>query len=171
MLVEGGLMAVEIVDVHLVDPRPLFEAAKLREASNCIDPLMLNYSSFLDHVAQSVFRVAMADGVMVGHASLTNLDLLNRKAEFGLMLHSDDLEGRGIGKALHDATLAIAFQRLGLNRVYGRIARFRARAIRLYEKAGWTEEGVDRQAFHFQGEFYDEVRVGMLREEWQRTRG
>ncbi len=48
---------------------------------------------------------------------------------------------------------------------------FAVRAIRSYEKAGFVLEGRVRSLAYFDGQRYDEVFMGILREEWEARTG
>jgi hypothetical protein len=48
---------------------------------------------------------------------------------------------------------------------------FNTRAIRTYERLGFTHEGRARQALHWEGERHDALRMSLLRPEWDAARG
>jgi RimJ/RimL family protein N-acetyltransferase len=59
-----------------------------------------------------------------------------------------------------------AFERLGLHRVGLAVFSYNTRAIRAYEKAGFRVEGRLREAIQRQGDYFDEVQMGILAGEW-----
>ena len=62
--------------------------------------------------------------------------------------------------------LAHAFERIGLHRVGLSVFAFNERAIHAYEKAGFRVEGRLRDAIMRDGRFWDEIQMGVLRDEW-----
>jgi RimJ/RimL family protein N-acetyltransferase len=65
--------------------------------------------------------------------------------------------------------LAYAFKELALHRVSARVLADNARAIRCYEKCGFTIEGRERQAALVAGEWHDDLIMGILEPDWRRT--
>ena len=68
--------------------------------------------------------------------------------------------------------LRYAFDELNLKRVTLNVFDYNPRAIRSYEKAGFKLEGRQREALHKDGQRYDILYMGILRDEWdagQRT--
>ena len=63
--------------------------------------------------------------------------------------------------------LRFAFDELGGHKVELRVWAFNDRAIRAYEKAGFVREGVRRAVAFHGGQFYDEVLMGVLAEEFR----
>ena len=63
--------------------------------------------------------------------------------------------------------LAHAFSRLSLHRVALTVFEFNARAIRSYEKCGFTVEGRARDAILRDGRFWDEIHMSILASEWE----
>src|SRR5260370_40938601 len=77
---------------------------------------------------------AYADGELVGYIDL-NRD--GDGVEIGLGLRPD-MTGRGHGLAFVEAILDFARERFALQRFRLKVARFNERAIRVYERAGFT---------------------------------
>jgi RimJ/RimL family protein N-acetyltransferase len=62
--------------------------------------------------------------------------------------------------------LRYAFMEVNLRRVTLTVFEYNPRAIRSYEKAGFRHEGRLRKLLHRDGNRYDELFMGVLREEW-----
>lgn len=67
--------------------------------------------------------------------------------------------------------LRFAFMELNLHRVTLDVFEYNPRAIRSYEKAGFREEGRRRQLLLRNGRRWDEIEMGILREEWLKLNG
>jgi RimJ/RimL family protein N-acetyltransferase len=85
---------------------------------------------------------------------------------FHITIGERDAWGRGLGTEATQLMLQHAFERLGLHRVGLAVFSYNTRAIRAYEKAGFRVEGRLREAIQRQGEFFDEVQMGILAGEW-----
>lgn len=71
-----------------------------------------------------------------GTISLKNIDLERKEAEYAIVLHPEAM-GTGAAKYASKEILRIAFEQLGLTRVYLNVIERNVRAIRLYEKLGF----------------------------------
>jgi RimJ/RimL family protein N-acetyltransferase len=63
--------------------------------------------------------------------------------------------------------VGFAFRELNLRRVTLVVFDYNPRAIRSYEKSGFKVEGRLREAMNRDGQRYDMVYMGILKEEWQ----
>jgi RimJ/RimL family protein N-acetyltransferase len=102
----------------------------------------------------------------LGTISLKEIDLVNRKAEYAIVLRR-----RVIGTHIAlDATkqiLHIAFTELNLNKVYLNVLSNNTRANRFYLKFGFEFEGTFRQDIKIENEFYDLNWYSILKESYE----
>jgi len=84
----------------------------------------------------------------------------------GLGIGERDFWGRGYGTDVMKLILRYAFMEINLRRVTLTVFEYNPRAIRSYEKAGFRHEGRLRKLLHRDGRRYDELFMGILREEW-----
>ena len=70
--------------------------------------------------------------------------------------------GRGLGLRLLDATLEAAFD-ASFVRVESDVHADNARAIALYERAGFVREGVTRDAVFVDGDYRDAIAMALIR--------
>lgn len=77
---------------------------------------------------------------------------------------------RGTGTKMEFLALDYVFKELGLHKLYCEVLAYNAAVIRLHGKFGFTQEGIFRQQFKREGEFFDIVRLGMLSSEWASLR-
>lgn len=84
------------------------------------------------------------------------------RAELDIVVH-DDFQGLGLGTALTQHMIDVAGER-GLKKVYLKTAMGNLRAIRLYEKLGFTIEGrlVMEHFHHRRREYGDDYRMAIL---------
>jgi RimJ/RimL family protein N-acetyltransferase len=107
---------------------------------------------------------------MVGFATFSALDAENGSVLFHITIGERDAWGRGLGTETTALMLDHAFGSLGLHRVGLTVFSFNERAIRSYQKAGFSIEGRLREAVQRDGRYWDEVQMGILRDEWRAAR-
>lgn len=105
-------------------------------------------------------------GETVGIVSLINIDYKNRSAECILDIGARDMWGKGIGTSAMSLILGFAFYELNLHRVYLQVFSFNERAIKLYEKMGFTHDGKFREAIYRDGRWHDTVIMSILKKEY-----
>ncbi|CAN5712637.1 GNAT family protein [soil metagenome] len=103
---------------------------------------------------------------LIGLTTFSSLDADNGSVLFHITLGERDVWGQGYGTEAATLMLAHAFERLGLHRVGLSVFSFNDRAIRSYEKAGFRIEGRLRDAIVRDGRYWDEIQMGVLRQEW-----
>lgn len=111
------------------------------------------------------FSVVDTDGVFAGHAVLYGAGLPARIATYAVVL-GPDFTGRGLGVDVTRLMVRYGFEEMALNKIELTVWAFNTRAIRAYEKAGFAQEGVRRQAAFHGGKFHDQVNMGMLADEY-----
>ncbi|WP_144391039.1 GNAT family N-acetyltransferase, partial [Indiicoccus explosivorum] len=76
------------------------------------------------------------------------------------------VRGKGIGGQMIREVLKIAFEELKLHRVSLGVFDFNEPAIGLYEKIGFTKEGLLRDTLLIQGEYWSVWEMSLLEDEW-----
>lgn len=106
------------------------------------------------------------DGHAIGTTSIL-VDKKNKCADFSIMIGARKEWGKGYGKKVVQFMLRYAFHVLKLNRVELDVFSFNKRAIHMYKKAGFKIEGKKKQKVFWNGKFYDEIEMGLLKSEWK----
>lgn len=102
---------------------------------------------------------------LLGSVRLDRVDLADRRASFAIgLLRSENL-GKGIGTEAARRVLSFAFSELKLHRVSLRVLAINERAIRSYQKCGFRIEGRERETAFLDGEWHDDLIMGMLEHE------
>lgn len=104
----------------------------------------------------------------IGLIGLDGIRWVHGDAWVGIGLGERDSWGKGYGT---DAMLVLqryAFEELNLHRLSLSVFDYNQRAIRSYEKAGFVVEGRARKYLNREGQRYDMIFMGILREEWER---
>jgi RimJ/RimL family protein N-acetyltransferase len=90
----------------------------------------------------------------------------DRRASFAIGIHSPNWLGKGIGTDATRMVLKFAFSTLKLHRISLRVIAYNSRAIRSYEKSGFVIEGREREAGFVDGEWHDDIMMGILDREF-----
>jgi RimJ/RimL family protein N-acetyltransferase len=104
-------------------------------------------------------------GTLAGSCVLWNIDSHNRSAHIGLALRPA-FRGRGLGTDTVRVLCQYGFVVLGLHRLQVDTLADNDAMIKSAEHVGFTREGVNRHAAWVNGEFLDEVVLGMLSDQW-----
>jgi RimJ/RimL family protein N-acetyltransferase len=107
-----------------------------------------------------------ASGRLIGLTTFSSLDPDNGSVLFHITIGESDAWGHGYGTEAAQLMLWLAFERIGLHRVGLTVFAFNERAIRSYEKAGFRIEGQLREAIVRDDRYWDEIQMGILRDEW-----
>jgi RimJ/RimL family protein N-acetyltransferase len=116
-----------------------------------------------DSAVFSVVRLATGD--LAGQAMLWAIDLHNRSAHVGISLRPA-FRGSGLGTDTVRVLCRYAFAILGLQRLQVETLASNAAMIATATQAGFVPEGTLRQSAWVDGQFADEVILGLLARDW-----
>ena len=107
------------------------------------------------------FIVEDDEGERVGLVELVEIDHLHRRAEF-LVMVSPDHQGRGYATAATSRAINYAFRVLNLYTLYRLVDVDNARAIRIYERAGFQREGLLVDEYFSDGRYRSVIRMALF---------
>ena len=107
------------------------------------------------------------DQKIVGLVSLTNIDNLNRSAEFHIMIGDVNYHNKGIGTFAVNEILKHAFYNLNLHRVMLTVLENNKRAQHVYEKLGFVKEGCLIQVYFKNGKYENAFLYSILSDEYK----
>ncbi len=111
-------------------------------------------------------------GRLIGTCAFSQLDGDNGSALFHITIGEKDIWSHGYGTEATGLMLDHAFGVLGLHRIALAVFAFNERAIRAYEKVGFSIEGRSRESIWRDGRWWDELHMSVLAREWAvRPRG
>jgi RimJ/RimL family protein N-acetyltransferase len=122
------------------------------------------WEGFLERKNDHIFAIEAEDGTYIGNIGLHALEQENRRAQMGIIIGHKAYWGKGYGTDAIRAVLGWAFNYLNLNRISLTVFAYNKRAIRCYQKCGFQHEGTMRQARYVNGQYYDELMMGVLRD-------
>lgn len=103
---------------------------------------------------------------VVGLISLTSIDYLNSNAELHIMIGKKDCQNKGVGTLAVREMIKHGFLNLNLERIYLSVLVSNERAINMYKKVGFKQEGVLRKAVYKGGQYKDLIQMSLLKEEF-----
>jgi RimJ/RimL family protein N-acetyltransferase len=109
----------------------------------------------------------LADERVIGHIGLDGVRWSHADSFVGIGIGEQEFWGKGYGTDAMQVMLRFAFTEMNLHRVSLTVFDYNPRALRSYEKAGFKIEGRARQMFKREGQRWDEIFMGILREEWE----
>lgn len=114
--------------------------------------------------------ICPGDAPIVGVVYLLSIDWISRNAEFAIWVAEVAAQGKKIGETATRLALDHAFDDLNLERVYLYVLTQNERAIRLYRKVGFRDEGTMRRAVFKGGAYRDLLAMAVLRSEYEAAR-
>jgi RimJ/RimL family protein N-acetyltransferase len=114
------------------------------------------------------FVVDVPEVGIIGISSIVNIDWRNRHAWHGLVLGESSHRGKGYGVDAILATMRYAFDELNLERLDSSMIEYNKVSIATYcgPKVGWKEEGRRRNYFYRKGRYWEQVVVGVTRQDY-----
>lgn len=107
------------------------------------------------------------DGVVRGIITYYWEHLPSKWIEIGIALHEAQSWGKGIGTRAMKLWIDHLFNTMPLVRVGFTTWSGNERMMRVGEKLGMQLEARIRKVRYYNGHYYDSIRMGMLREEWE----
>lgn len=136
---------------------------------------MAELAGFIDSLGSDKSKIVWAvfeleGGQHVGNVSLQAMNLINRNAEFAVLMGDRNYWGKGYASEAAELLLLHGFQKLNLHRVYCGTAATNIGMQHLAERMRMVREGVRRQALFLNGEYTDIWEYGVLRDEFLANR-
>ena len=102
-----------------------------------------------------------------GEVVLNELDWTNRSANFRIAISGAENRGKGYGTEATRLVLRHAFDTLGLHRISLEVFDFNPRAQHVYQKLGFVQEGVSRDALFWHGKYHNSIQMSLLAPDYQ----
>ncbi len=106
--------------------------------------------------------------LLVGGCALTGVSITNRSASFGIALYNKTYWNKGYGTEATQLMLSYGFNQLNLYRIHLTVFEFNERARHVYEKVGFTQVGLHRQALFRNGRYWDIYIMDFLAKEYRK---
>jgi len=107
------------------------------------------------------------NGVKIGYFRTSNYSEANRNIYIGADLQTD-WRGMGLSYTAYRQFIPFMFELLNLHKISLEVLATNTRAINLYKKLGFIEEGRKRDEVFKNGEFVDSIIMSILKEEYEK---
>ena len=114
------------------------------------------------------YIIELQNGTAVGMISLIQINHNNKNAEAARFLIGEETLAKGIPVAIEAMMLIykIAFESLGLERIYGTVLEENVPMLKWQLFFGMSQEGVMRKHYYINEKFQDAIMLGILKEEF-----
>ncbi|MDF2840481.1 MAG: GCN5-related N-acetyltransferase [Clostridia bacterium] len=106
------------------------------------------------------------NGKPIGTIQLYDLNEQDKSCKLGIRIGDKDYWSKGYGGDAVNTIVEYAFTSMDKYRVDLRVYEFNGRAAHCYEKCGFKVEGRSRKSAYIDGEYYDEILMGLLKSEF-----
>ena len=104
---------------------------------------------------------------LIGEIGFRTIKWFNRKAEITILI-SPEHQNNGYGKQALLMLMKFAFKKMNLYRLEAEVIDYNDKGKSLFEKAGFVLEGRLRDAKYNNGKYYDVLRYGLLKHEYNK---
>lgn len=102
----------------------------------------------------------------VGFVRMDEIDHINKTIRIGGDIHPN-FRGKGLGTKMYKLLLEYCFNQLNMNRVWLFVLESNYVAIGLYNKMGFKQEGIQRQAIFRNGKYNNYIMMSILADEYR----
>ncbi len=126
--------------------------------------LVRGYLRYWDNKLQFnyIIEIHDVDILKIGSISLWNVNWKHHRAQIGIWL-IPSFWRKGLAEKSLNLLKNIAFHHLKINRLEAYIAKENRRSINMFERCGFTEEGILKEYLNFQGSYQDAVVMACLK--------
>ena len=116
------------------------------------------------------FRIrTLDDDRLIGFLALHSIEWNNQTGEISVGIGDRTYWNEGCGTDAMRLGLRYAFLELNLQRLTLDVISYNVRAVHVYERLGFRHEGALRRAVLRDGQRFDMLLMGILREEWEES--
>lgn len=133
---------------------------------------LLKEKESLEHMATSKDSVNLAiidkaSNQLIGNCGLMDINHLYRRGDLGIFIGEADFRNRGYGTEAMALLLDFGFRVLNLHNINLKYFSFNKRGEKAYLKLGFKEVGRRRESVIYNGQFYDDVEMDLLEQEFR----
>jgi ribosomal-protein-alanine N-acetyltransferase len=128
----------------------------------------VDYQKSLNAENKIVWAICHKEDGHIGNISLQQISLINRTAEFAIILGDKKHWGKGLGLLAGNKLLEHGFQKLNLERVYCGTSETNKGMQKLALGLGMIHEGTRRSHLYLEGRRVDMFEYGVMKSEFKR---
>jgi RimJ/RimL family protein N-acetyltransferase len=170
ILIEGNLIlrAIEIKDATFLQDMindPELENMVLGWSLPVSEHKQIEWIKGLN--ANDMRFIIEVEGLAIGMASITKVDLKNSVANLNIKIKKDEHKGKGIGTKTIRLLIKYCFDELNLHCLTANILEHNKPSQILFEKCGFKKDGVLRSRVYKRGKYHNVLAYSLLRSEYQ----
>ncbi len=122
-----------------------------------------------DYDNPSIITFAVDDkdeGRFIGTCQLRDIDRLSGRCWLSILIGDKNSRGKGYGRDIMKLLLNYAFMELNMYKVSLRVYSDNPSAYSLYEKTGFTREGILKKEIYRKGKYMDQIQYSILKDMW-----
>lgn len=117
-----------------------------------------------------VFAVESNQGEYIGNVGIHNIYWPSRNGRLAIIIGNKHAQGQGLGQAALRGIVKNGFEDLNLHKLWLRCFKTNKRAVHIYKKHGFSEDGVDREEYFHKGDYHDLIKMSMLDREYKKLK-
>ena len=171
MIVLDNKICLRKADLNDVDA--LYEIKNDRNAASLLGGFSNGYSkidienwiiSHNNNINEVLYLIqTLGDSKVIGHVGLYNIDFRVRKAEFAILIAGEDNQGKGYGSLCTKFMIDYAFDELNIRKINLSLLSENKRAVSMYNKIGFLQEGILRNDQYKNGKYHDVILMALAR--------
>ncbi|MBU1148635.1 GNAT family N-acetyltransferase [Patescibacteria group bacterium] len=99
----------------------------------------------------------------IGSISIDKIDQNNMKGSLGIFIGEKDLWNKGVGTIATQKMVRYGFNKLKLHKIYLCVFPKNKRAIKIYQKLGFAQEGYLKDDFKKNGRYSDLIQMAIIK--------
>lgn len=104
-----------------------------------------------------------------GLVRLDQIDFINRSMRVGGDI-SYKYRGKGLAHKMYELIFKLGFNNWNLNRLWLFVIDYNKKALNLYKKLGFIQEGLQRKAVFRNGKYHNHIMMSLLNEDYVRNK-
>jgi len=126
------------------------------------------YHDLIRSQDKKVFAILHKDeNVHIGNISIDSISRRDGNARLTIFIGEKSQRGQGMGKDALTSFLHYCFTTLKLHRIYLIVHSNNRRALKLYKRIGFRQEGLLREHECYDGVYVDKIFMGILKKEFE----
>jgi diamine N-acetyltransferase len=154
----------DLRSVHLRNNNAAIMRYWFEEPYETFDELTALYDAHVHDQTERRFIVEHQND-RAGLVELVEIDLIHRRAEFQIII-APEQQGRGIAGQATRLALDYGFKTLNLHKIFLHVDQENEKAIHIYARIGFVQEGVLIDEFFANGQYRNAIRMYLLQNDY-----
>ncbi|MGB3068612.1 MAG: spermidine N1-acetyltransferase [Ottowia sp.] len=150
--------------VHLLDNNASVMRYWFEEPYETYAELLTLYEEHIHDQRERRFVVEWEEKA-AGIVELVEIDYVHRRAEFQIII-APDFQGKGLASRASSLAIDYGFGVLNLYKIVLIVDKENQKAVHIYKKLGFEEEGVHMHEFFINGQYRDVIRMRLFQQQY-----